>query len=247
MRKQFVKTSNYERFRNGITAVEGRGASEASLMLVTSEAGYGKSETVDQWAIQTGAAYLRAKEEWTPNWFMNELAENLKLDTRGRAKDLFGRIAGYIGSHQIPIVIDEVEHCLRDGARVLEAVRDLSDLTEVLVVLVGMDQVQARIARYKQISSRIARVVEFQPATVEDVAMTCKELAEVEIAPDLVAEIQRQSAGRMREIMNAIATCERAARLNGSKTISLADMAGQTLTHDWQARRPRVIRAAGVR
>ncbi len=247
MKKQFVKTSNYERFRTGISAVETRGAAEASMMLVTGEAGYGKSETVDQWAIQTGAAYLRAKEEWTPNWFLTELAENLKLDPRGRAKDVFGRIAGYIGGNQTPLVIDEVEHCLKDNARVLEAVRDLSDLTEVLVILVGMDQVQARIARHKQISSRIATVVEFQPATIEDVALTCKQLAEVEIAPDLVAEIQRQSAGRMREIMNAIATCERTAQRNGLKQVGLGDMAGQTLTHDWQARRPRVVRSIGGR
>jgi DNA transposition AAA+ family ATPase len=248
VKKQFVKTSNYERFRTGISAVENRGAAEASLMLVTGEAGYGKSATVDQWAIQTGAAYLRAKVEWTPRYFMTELAESLKLDSRGRAKDVFGRIAGFIGGQQIPLVIDEVEHCLRDNAQVLEAIRDLSDLTEVLVVLVGMEQVQARIARHAQISSRIAKVVTFMPATEDDVLITCNQLAEVKIANDLVMEIHRQSAGRMREIMNAIATCERTAHRNGTDKIALSDMAGQTLTHDWQARRPRVIKqAAGAR
>ena len=247
MKKAFVKTSNYELFRTGITAVENRGAAEASLMLVMAEAGYGKSATVDQWAIQNGAAYLRAKEEWTPNWFMNELAENLKIDSRGRAKDVFARIAGYIGGNNVPIVIDEVEHCLKDGARVLEAVRDLSDLTEVLVILVGMDQVQARIARHKQISSRIAKVIEFKPASMEDVLLTCKQLAEVEIADDLCAEIHRQSAGRMREIMNAIATVENTAKRNSATKVSLADMAGQSLTHDWQARRPRVVGKVGAR
>ena len=243
MKNTFVKTSNYERFRTGITAVEDRGAAEASLMLVTGEAGYGKSETVDQWAIQTGAAYLRAKVEWTPRYFMTELAEHLKIDARGRAKDIFARISGYIGVQQIPLVIDEVEHCLRDNAQVLEAIRDLSDLTEVLVILVGMEQVQAKIARHAQISSRIAKVVEFQPAAVDDVALSCRQLAEVEILPELISEIHRQSAGRMREIMNAIAICERTAKRNGIAKIGLQEMAGQTLTHDWQARRPRVVKA----
>lgn len=246
MKKQFVKTENYERFRTGITAVENRGAAEASLMLVTAEAGFGKSTTVDHWAIQSGAAYVRAKEGWTPAWFKSELAENLKLDTRGRPKDMFARIAGYIGSNQIPIVIDEVEHCLENNAAVLEAVRDLSDLTEVLVILVGMDQVQARIARHRQISSRIARVVEFQPASINDVLITCKQLAEVDIADDLVTEIHRASGGRMRDIMNAIATIENTAKRNGATNVTLADMAGQSLTHDWQSRRPRIVKA-GVR
>jgi len=246
MKKQFVKTENYERFRTGITAVENRGAAEASLMLVTAEAGFGKSTTVDHWAIQSGAAYVRAKEGWTPSWFKRELAENLKLDTRGRPADVFARIAGYIGGNQIPIVVDEVEHCLENNAAVLEAVRDLSDLTEVLVILVGMDQVQARIARHRQISSRIARVVEFQPASINDVVLTCKQLAEVDIADDLVTEIHRASGGRMRDIMNAIATVENTAKRNGATQVALADMAGQSLTHDWQSRRPRLVKA-GVR
>lgn len=249
MKKIFVKNiSNYERFRTGISAVEKRGATEASLMLVTGPAGYGKSQTVEKWAVDSSnAAYLRAKVEWTPRYFMTELAETLKIDSRGRAKDIFGRIAGVLGGQQIPLVIDEVEHCLRDGAQVLEAIRDLSDLTEVMVILVGMDQVQAKIARYAQISSRIAKVVEFGPATLEDVGEFCKQLAEVSIATDLVAEIHRQSAGRVREIMNAIATVEQTAKRNGNTSASLQDMAGQVLTHDWQARRPRVVRTQGGR
>lgn len=244
MKKTFVKNiSNYERFRTGISAVETRGAAEASLMLVTGPAGYGKSQTVDYWAVQTGAAYLRAKVEWTPRYFMTELAETLKIDSRGRAKDIFGRIAGVLGGQQIPLVIDEVEHCLRDSAQVLEAIRDLSDLTEVMVVLVGMDQVQARIARHAQISSRIAKVIEFIPATIDDVGQLCKQLSEVTIATDLVAEIHRQSAGRVREIMNAIATIEQHAKRNSNPSASLKDMAGMVLTHDWQARRPRLVKA----
>ena len=248
MKKVFVKgITNYELFRTGITTVETRGASEASMMLVTAPAGYGKSQTVDQWAVANGAAYLRAKVEWTPRYFMTELAETLKLDSRGRAKDIFGRIAGVLGGQQIPLVVDEVEHCLRHGAEVLEAIRDLSDLTEVIVILVGMDQVQAKIARHAQISSRIAKVVEFGPASPEDVMEFCKQLSEVDIAPDLVAEIHKQSGGRVREVMNAIATVEQTARRNGNTTASLQDMAGQVLTHDWQARRPRMVSMKGGR
>lgn len=245
MRKTFVKgISNYERFRTGLTAVENRGAAEASMLLVTGEAGYGKSQTVDHWAVATGAAYLRAKVEWTPHYFMAELADTLKIDQRGRAKDLFGRVAGVLGGQQISLVIDEIEHCLQKGAHVLEAIRDLSDLTEVTVVLVGMEQVETKIRRYAQISSRIATVVTFQAATLDDVAELCRALAEVEIAPDLVAEIHRQSGGRVREILNAIATIERTAQRNEATRVALADMVGQVITHDWQARRPRVIKAA---
>lgn len=245
MKSAFVKTSNFEKFQKGLEAVEGRGAAESSLLLVTGEAGYGKSETVDQWAVQVGAAYLRAKTDWTPRYFLTELAEHLKVDPSGRSKDVFARVSGYIGRNQTPIVIDEVDHCLRDNARVLESARDLSDLTEVVIVLVGMEKVQAKISKHLQISSRIAHVVVFGPATIEDVAMTCAQKCEVKVARDLAMEIHRQSKGRMREIMNAIALVERIAKLNGLDEIGVKDVANRQLTLDWQTAKQRFANAVG--
>lgn len=246
MKPVFVKTSNYKKFQEGLVAVEGRGAQESSLLLVTGEAGYGKSETVDQWAVQVGASYLRAKTHWTPKVFLTELAGNLKVDPSGKSNDIFARVSGYIGRNQTPIVIDEVDHCLRDNASVLEAVRDLSDLTEVVVVLVGMEKVQAKISKFLQISSRIAHVVTFAPASIEDVIMTCAQKCEVKVANDLAAEIHRQSKGRMREIMNAIALIEREASLNGLAEISLKQIGNRQLTLDWQTAKQRYANPAGV-
>lgn len=240
MKPVFVKTENYESFQEGLAAVDGRGAQESSLLLVTGEAGYGKSETVDRWAVEIGAVYLRAKTDWTPRYFLTELAESLKVDPTGRSKEVFARVSGYLGRNQTPMVIDEVDHCLRDNARVLEAIRDLSDLTEVVVVLVGMEKVQAKISRHLQISSRIAHVVTFGPATPDDVVMTCAQKCEVKVARDLALEIHRQSKGRMREIMNAIALIEREAALNGLQEISMKDIGKRELTLDWQTTRPRV-------
>lgn len=245
MKHGFVKTKNYQKFQEGLAAVDGRGAAESSLLLVTGEAGYGKSETVDQWAVLSGAAYLRAKTHWTPKVFLTELAGNLKVDSSGKSDQIFARVTGHIGRNETPIVIDEVDHCLRDNASVLEAVRDLSDLTEVVVVLVGMEKVQAKISKFLQISSRIAHVVTFGPATIEDVIMTCQQKCEVKVSEDLATEIHRQSKGRMREIMNAIAMIEREASLNGLKEINLKHLAGRQLTLDWQTAKTRYPSAAG--
>lgn len=245
MKKELVKTSNYERFRTAITAVEQRGAPEASLLLVVGDPGFSKSIIVNRWAVESKAVYLRAKVGWTPNRFLIELAEDLRIDTSGRAKEIFARIVAVVGKRQMPIVIDEVQHTLINGARVLEAVRDISDLTETIIVLVaGEERVLPRIARYPQISSRIGKVVEFERASIEDVTRCCKELADITIAPDLAAEIHRQSGGRMRDVINAIAIIERAAKRAGSTHVKAADFAGKALVHDWQVRRPRAAGAA---
>lgn len=238
MKKRFVKTGNYERFQAAVLAVEGRGAPEAGWLLVYGDPARGKSTIVDRWAVEKSAVYLRAKEQWTPTFFMAELAEKLHTEDAGRAKDRFQHVVAKIGREQISIVIDEVQHALRDNAAVLEVLRDITDLTESVAILVaGVENVQKRLERpqFKQIASRIFDRVEFAPNSVDDTVLACRELAEVEIADDLVTEIHRQSGGLMRGIVNAISKVEQLAERNKLQRVALADMAGRELVSDWKS------------
>lgn len=244
MKKGFVQNSNYVRFLQAVKAVEQRGAREASLMLVTGAAGLGKSETVDRFAVDTAAVYLRAKETWSKRGLLCEMAEALRIQTNVANHEMQSRIIGAIGPRQTPIIIDEAEFTVKSNAGILECVRDISDLTETLVVLVGMESIESRIARYPQISSRVAQVVHFQPLTEQDVQLACKQLAEVEIAPEMVRELHRQSEGKMRLVMNGIATIERIAKVNSLSKATAEAFKGKELCIEWQARRPR---AGGIR
>ena len=80
MRQGFVKTENYARFTAGVKAVEERGAAEAGMMLVHGQPGLGKSHIVYRWAEDAGAIFLRANVDWTPKYFLVELAKALNLD-----------------------------------------------------------------------------------------------------------------------------------------------------------------------
>ncbi len=250
MRPEFARTSNVQRFLNGMTVVDARGAREASMMLVTGDPGYGKTATVYWWAIQHGAVYLRAKANYTPFWLLSELVQELKGRPARNSEDLSKQVVISLSRDPRPVIIDEVEHTFRD-LKVLETIRDIVDLIAVPMVLVGTDQVQNRVARFAQFSSRIAAVVQFKPATIADVRLCCDVKCEVSVADDLVEEIHRQAGGRIREVMNAIAVVERhgGARTGAEakKPVSLSDMAGKSLTHDWQARRPRMVRSEGPR
>ena len=85
----------------------------------------------------------------------SDLAAELGEDDEGSLKSVFGRVIARIGHTQATIVIDEVQHCLRNCAAVLEELRDITDTTETMAVLVtGVEQVQSRIGKHAQISSR---------------------------------------------------------------------------------------------
>lgn len=248
MKRQFVKVSNLHRFMAGLEALERRAAPEACIMVVTSEPGYGKTQTLHWYSTQSNdAIYLRAKSGYTRHWFLSELLQELGGVPSRHNEEMFRECVKRMQGHNYVLILDEVEHALADS-QVLEALRDLSDLLETPVVMVGMDQAQAKIARHPQISSRVAVVVHFQPATPEDIATTAKELVEgVTLQDDLIQEIQIQTKGRMREVMNALAVCERLAKQSKAKTLSKADMEGQELTYDWQSRKPRVLKLRAAR
>lgn len=238
MKKSFVETRNVERFRAALAAVEQRGAPEASWLLVSGDPALGKSTAVKQWAAKKPAIYLRAKELWTPSFFLRDLAVELGEDEDGSLKSVFGRVIARIGHSQAPIVIDEVQHCLRNRAAVLEELRDITDTTETVAVLVtGVEQVQSRISKHAQISSRIARVIDFKPSTVEDIGLMCAQLCEVTLAPDAVALVHHQAEGRMRQTMNAIVAIEAFARRNKLGTVTAADLQGVALVQDWRVKR----------
>lgn len=239
MKKGFVQNSNYARFIATVRATEQRGAREASMMLVTGPAGLGKSATVDRWAVDSNALYLRGKETWTKRALLTELADMLRIPSNATNHVLQAKIIGTIGVTQRPIIIDEAEHTVRSSAAILECIRDISDLTETVVILVGMEHIEATIARYPQISGRIAAVARFELLTLQDVQQACKHLSEVSMDADLIKELYRQSGGKMRLIMNGIATIERLAKTNDYATATFNNLGKEELCIEWQARRPR--------
>lgn len=242
MKNHFVKTTNYLRFRATVLAVEARGAQEAGWILVTGLPGTGKTALLRRWAADTGAVYLMARKNWTVSYFLQDLAEALGIEATGHARKRDALIIGKVAREQIPIVVDEIEHCFAHGHAVLEQIRTISDASETLIVLAGMEDerrqaIQATIARHMQFGSRVFQAFSSTPATLEDVKKFADELSEIAIGDDLVAAIHQQSRGIYRPIKNAISKCERTGKRGNLAVVGLSDMTGQELCPDWQAKR----------
>ena len=155
------------------------------MMLVHGLPGLGKSHIVYRWAEESGAVYLRANVDWTPKYFLVELAKALNVDSRGTAQQLFERSLRVLIERQCPIIIDESEFTLRDQAAVLEKIRDFSDRAEVTVVLIGMstkmlkklgidlenDSVNTCLAKYRDASPGLTMSIVPRDANGEPLAL----------------------------------------------------------------------------
>lgn len=252
MRTRFVRTANTLRFLGAIEALQKRGAGEACLVVVDGEPGLGKSHTAQWWALTTGSILLRAKAKTTPPWLLRELLGELGLQPEHSFERMFRQAIDALAARaeaaqrdgvDFAIVLDEVDHVIRQR-QVLETLRDISDMLEVPIVLVGMGRVRHGLTRYPQIASRVAQYVQFESSPVEDVRSLVDGLSEVPVADNLVELVHSLAKGRMREVLEAIAAIERFGRRRAGETIDVAAMAGEPLMNDRATGRPMVVRAA---
>lgn len=249
MRDRYVKTSNTTRFLAGIADVLDRGAEEANLLVVDGLPGLGKTETIQWWASQQGALFLRAKQGWTPSWMLRELLGELSVAPAHTFERMYRQALEALSSRAreaaraketFGVVFDEVDHFSR-RTDILETLRDLSDFLEIPFILVGMGRVRGDLARFPQIASRVSRPVEFLPSTLDDVQGLVTGLCEVEVAADLVSFLHRASEGYVREIKEGIKNIEKHGRRNPG-AVTLQSMAGQVLLIDRKTGRQILVR-----
>ncbi|WP_319530845.1 ATP-binding protein [uncultured Cohaesibacter sp.] len=251
MRNVFVETSNVSRFLSALDRLSQRGAEEACLVVVDGAPGLGKTTTLKHWVAQTGSVYLRAKKEWTPNWFMTELLESLRVTPphafQKKYKLALEELASRQASAQMAnrtfgLVIDEADH-VSSKSPILETIRDISDMIELPTILVGMGKVNDNLKRFPQVSSRVSQKVRFENCSEDDVSALINGRCEVPVASDLVKFTLKASGGYNREILEAIANIERFGLRNepDEAGLTMADMAGETLLIDRQRNQPITI------
>ena len=253
MRPIFVETRNYHRFMEGMDALDARGSEECRLVVVDGLPGLGKTTILARWATQESCLYLRAKVEWTPYWMMAELLGDASVmaprghEARFRAclemlrqRRSLARATGA----QFAVVIDEADY-VSCHSRLVDAIRDLVDLSEVPFILVGMGRIRDNLTRHPQTASRISRYVRFEPADLNDVEQFLAAKCEVPVAPDLAAFVHRATGGFNRELLEAIKSIERFGHRNppAGAGLTAREMSGQHLINDRKSGQPIAVPA----
>jgi len=236
MRNRFVKTSNVNRFLAAYDEVEHRGAPEASFLVVRGVPGHGKSRCGQWWAVQNDAVHIRMKTTYTANWALLDLLRQLggQASPRSSTEVLFGKAVAFLVNHPTPIVVDEVEHAFEHNIKALEVFRDVTDITDVPLILIGREYILDKMKNEPQLYRRISGYTEFVPLQEPDTRLCIEQLCEVSIDEALFARLHAESKGFLAGIVQAIKKIERKGKRAKAETVTVAMMQGESLCPDWE-------------
>src|SRR5208283_877287 len=134
MRNIFLETQNVGRFREALSVLEDIERGQPGLGVVWGRAGRGKTLCAREYAVRTGAVYLRVLQDWTPRAMLAALCRDLngsEPHTVDRAKKIAVEL---IEKTRRTILVDEADRLKID---LIEHLRDVHDLTGAPIVLIG--------------------------------------------------------------------------------------------------------------
>jgi len=224
MKKVFARTSNVERFILAMSRLQNRQEGIPGMALVYGEPGLGKTKTALWWIAQNDGVFIRTKKLMTGRWLLEEIVAELGEAPMRRISDLFRQAQEQLLEHPRTIFVDEADYLSHD-ARVLETLRDLHDITGSPIVLIGMDQADKKLARYKHLYDRFSEIVHFKSLTEQDIRMIADQLCEVALSDDAISYIAEQ-ANRFRKIVVWLYRAEAIAKANSLKVVSAQHLNG---------------------
>jgi DNA transposition AAA+ family ATPase len=230
MRSKTAKTKNiiaaFDAYQNIATAAE---EGTPAIGLFSGEQGLGKT-TAGAWLFSHADGILvRCLKADSLGTFLERLAADLGLEYRQRRADMLNYIVKELALTNKPVFIDEADY-IADKIQVLETIRDIYDLANVPIILIGYEQLPKKVKRLPQLHSRISQHVEFKKADFEDIETMASELVEkCEIAEDLLRHLLTKADGNFRRIHVGLGNIEKFCLSNSLQNIELSQWANRPL------------------
>lgn len=219
MKNVFVDTANVQAFVSTAHNLERRTAGVPGLALVHGSRGLGKTRTAIWHAAQNGAVYLRSKSVWSPSWMLEELAVELGVVPAKRKKELFTSVENTLKEHPRLVIIDEANV---PSTACLDCIRDLHDLTEAPMLLIGHEGIVDRLKRMGPFFDRFLYITEFKPLRVADLQRFAGACLDIPVDDEALEEVVRVTAGNFRKSVVLLTGMENRATLNRSKVVTKA-------------------------
>lgn len=218
MKMEFAITRNVREFLSGMEVVATPIKGRIGMALVFGDPGTGKTEIAQRYAADNDFPYIRATDIMSRRSLLSRIVAELGEQPKYTADDLFNQAVDMLLDHPRTLIVDEVDYLCRGG--MVEVLRDLNDITNNAVVMVGMHQLDQKLKRFRHLYDRFSAVVRFRPFEVEDIAGLAENICECKIDKSAVKFIHERGHGKFRRTIVWFSRAEKMARKNGIEVVT---------------------------
>lgn len=169
------------------------------MVVFSGPSGYGKTIAACYAAISTKAHYVAVKSTMTRKSLLKAILLSLGGATIGTIDDLRERVEEMLQRSGRPLILDEADYLL--DRNMMSVVRDIHDATGTAIMLIGEEQIGAKLRKIERLHNRVLCWAQAQPATAADARLLATLYApRTAIADDLLQLIHEASRGVVRRI-----------------------------------------------
>jgi len=181
-----------------MSAVE-RAAHLPGIAVFCGPSGYGKSTAAAYWANKQRAYFVQVKSVWTRKAFLLAILKEMGITPARTLYEMADQVSEQLVLSGRPLIIDEMDYIVDNNA--VELIRDLHESSNAAILLLGEERLPDKLKKWERFHSRVLVWMRAQPVSLDDTEhlarLYCRD---VEIAPDLLAEVQRLSHGSVRRV-----------------------------------------------
>jgi len=222
MREDFAITKNVQRFIQGVEVVNTPIKGRIGNGLFYGPPGTGKTDVGQWYSAENDVPYIRSRKVSSQRSLLAIIVNELGLAPAFRSDDLFQQIVEELIERPTPIIIDEVDYLLKSGT--VEVLRDINDMTNTPIIMMGMEHVHKKLRLYRHLYDRFTSVVRFELFDKQEIANLAAQTCSAKLSDCAVEFIERLGQGKLRLTMTWFTRAEQLSKRNGLDQITAAHL-----------------------
>lgn len=210
----------------------------AGLGVFSGPSGYGKSKASLYVQHKKSALYLEVFNFWTRKLFVEALLAELGVhEPRGSIGTMMLQAIRLLRDDPNRLlIIDEADQLV--DRHMIELVRDIYKAADIPVLLVGEEQLPAKLSRYERVENRVSAFALANPCDAADARVLAQAYyPRLSIADDLLAHVADKTQGVASQIVATLGQVEEFCLGAGVTTIDFATYGGGIFTGKAPTRR----------
>lgn len=218
MKETFAITKNVRRWIHGVEVVQTPIKGRIGNMLAFGPPGTGKTDVGQWFANQNDVPYVRAKDISSRRSLLANIVAELGVAGSFRVDDLFNQIVEQLIERPRPIIVDEVDYLVRGGA--VEVLRDINDMTNTPVIMMGMEHAEKNLRRFRHLYDRFTSIIRFELFDLDEIRGLAEQICTVALSDCALQFIAQTGQGKLRTTTTWFARAEQIAKRNKLDEVS---------------------------